>query len=232
MRVLTMVSPKGGAGKTTMAMAFAGEIAHRGQNVCFVDADPNKPLSLWAAQGNKPENIHVITDEDKDGDTIYDSIDAAKERADWVIIDTEGSPNVRVTRTITEAGLCVIPIRASYLDSAQAARAVKLIKDASRQNRRKIPFVIAFTQVKAAIVTKTYKDIGQQIREQVLPVLPVELFEREPLVKMFAFGTTLYGLADSEVGGLPKALENASALTDALIEAFTEGAKTLEATAA
>lgn len=232
MRVVTMVSPKGGAGKTTMAMTIAGELAHRGHRISFIDADPNKPLERWAKMGKHPDNIEVTVDSDPSGDTIFDLIDAAKERADWVIIDTEGTPNIRVTRTITEAGLCVIPIRASYLDTAEAAKAVKLINDCGRTTRRKIPFVLAFTQVKQAIITRSYRNIADQIRTQDLPVLPVELPEREALVKMFAFGTTLYGLLPSDVSGLEKARVNGINLCDAFLASYIAGANSTEVTAA
>ncbi|MBC6445227.1 MAG: ParA family protein [Alphaproteobacteria bacterium GM202ARS2] len=227
MRILTTVSPKGGAGKTTLAMVLASELAHRGQSVCLVDADPNTPLEVWASRGQTPDNLHVLVDSDPGGDTIFDTIEAAKERADWVIIDTEGTPNIRVTRAITEAGLCLIPLKPSHLDASGAAKAVKLIRDCSRQMRRKIPFAIAYTQTSAAIVTGSEKDIREQMQSHDLPALSTGLMQREAYVKIFALDTTLYDLKASEVSGLDKARANAAALTDNVIAAYAAGVKSM-----
>lgn len=52
-----MVSPKGGAGKTTLALVLAGKIAGYGKKITLIDADPNQPLIRWKALDNGPANI-------------------------------------------------------------------------------------------------------------------------------------------------------------------------------
>ena len=76
MPVVSMVSSKGGAGKTTTALIIAGEIASAGRTVILVDADPNQPLVAWAARPGKPDNIQVVIDES--AETIVDTIAEAK----------------------------------------------------------------------------------------------------------------------------------------------------------
>ena len=79
MPVVSMVSSKGGAGKTTTALIIAGEIASAGRRVILVDADPNQPLVAWADRPGKPDNIQVVIDES--AETIVDTISEAKTRA-------------------------------------------------------------------------------------------------------------------------------------------------------
>ena len=89
MPVVSMVSSKGGAGKTTTALILAGEFAEAGKTVTLVDADPNRPIEAWSKRGEVPKNIRVTVDED--ADTIIDTIDAERKRSHFVIVDLEGT---------------------------------------------------------------------------------------------------------------------------------------------
>ena len=82
MPVVSMVSSKGGAGKSTAALIIAGEIASAGREVILIDADPNQPLVAWAGRPGKPDNVQVVIDES--AETIVDTISEAKSRANFV----------------------------------------------------------------------------------------------------------------------------------------------------
>ena len=47
MKVLSIVSQKGGVGKTTIATALAVEAARRGQKVVLFDLDPQASATFW-----------------------------------------------------------------------------------------------------------------------------------------------------------------------------------------
>ena len=80
MPVISFVSSKGGVGKTTGAVILAGELAEAGRSVVMVDADPNQPLLIWKKVRAVPPAISIVADES--ADTIIDTIDAARGRAD------------------------------------------------------------------------------------------------------------------------------------------------------
>ena len=48
MPVISLCSPKGGAGKTTTAALVATVLADQGESVTIIDADPNKAVMRWA----------------------------------------------------------------------------------------------------------------------------------------------------------------------------------------
>src|SRR5476649_897095 len=48
MPVISFANPKGGSGKTTLAMVLALEIAKGGAKVAVIDADPNAIIEKWA----------------------------------------------------------------------------------------------------------------------------------------------------------------------------------------
>jgi len=57
MPTIVFASPKGGVGKSTAAVLLATELAGFGAGVTMIDADPNKPLSMWARRPGKPNNL-------------------------------------------------------------------------------------------------------------------------------------------------------------------------------
>lgn len=61
MPTIAFVSPKGGAGKTTSAFLLSAELAKL-YDVTLIDADPNHPVQTWAAGGNTPPRLTIMSD--------------------------------------------------------------------------------------------------------------------------------------------------------------------------
>ncbi len=216
MPVISMVSSKGGAGKTTTALVLAGEIAEAGKTVTLVDADPNRPIEAWSKRGEVPKNIRVTVDED--ADTIIDTIDAERKRSNFVIVDLEGTATSRVGYAISRSDLVIIPLQGSHLDAEQAARSVKLVKQMSKVARREIPFALMFARVSAAIRDRNTIDVEQQMRTAGVPVLEAALVDRAAYRTIFAFGGTLHTLSPSQVSNISVARTNALAITQAVLD--------------
>ena len=65
MPTIVFVSPKGGAGKTTAALLLATQLASS-YDVTMIDADPNRPIKGWAAAGNAPKRLRILSDVDEE----------------------------------------------------------------------------------------------------------------------------------------------------------------------
>ena len=214
--VIAFVSPKGGAGKTTAALTLAGElIAQMNQPVTIIDADPNYPFKRWVGLGRKPELLNVIFDESES--TILDNIERAKQDSRAVIIDLEGTKNMRVTYAVSKADLVIIPVQGSILDANEAAEAIKLIKQTEKGFGKKIEYAILFTKMAPAIMSRNFADIAKQFSEARIPCLETRLVEREAFRTMFSTGHVLQNLTDQHVGGLAKAREDSYALAHAVV---------------
>ena len=214
--VWTFVSPKGGAGKTTLALVLAGELAKYGKRVTLVDADPNQPLVRWKRHDNGPANISVMADEDPKGGTILDNIDDARSASDYVLVDTEGTDNNRATLATGQSDLVLIPVQSSEMDLVEGAKAVAFVDYTGRAHRRRIPRLIIRTLIDAAILDRNEKEVERQLRESGEPICNVMLFRRGAYKTMMMIGCTLHTFDKSEAANLDKAKDNADLLLKAV----------------
>jgi chromosome partitioning protein len=143
MPVISMCSPKGGAGKTTTAVLVATVLADQGESVTIIDADPNKAVMRWATRPGVPKTLAVV---DADADSLIDRIDDASARSRFVIVDLEGTKNLVVSYAIQKSSLVVIPVKGSQLDAELATEQISMVKMQERVAGRAIPYAIVFTQ--------------------------------------------------------------------------------------
>ncbi len=216
MPIISFATSKGGAGKTTSALALASELARGGDKITLIDADPNQPLVRWAKLPGKPDNIEVVADESEE--TILDSIENASRSSKVVIVDLEGTASSRLSFAIGASDLVVIPCQGSMLDAPETAKAIKLVKQTERAVQRPIEYAVLFTKIPAAIATRNYKDINNQFNDAGISVLPVQMIEREAFRTVFSTGGTIHTIPSTAVSGLSAAQENAFALADSVIK--------------
>jgi chromosome partitioning protein len=205
--VIVFASPKGGAGKSTSAVVLACELAASGRQVTIIDADPNRPVSLWARLPGKPETLTVI--EDATEDTIISTIESAAETSSFVIVDLEGTATMMVAYAISRADMVIIPSQPSQLDAAQAAKAIRLVKKQEAAFKISIPMAVLFTRSNAAIRTRDQRWIEESMEQNAVPVFKVNLIERAAYKGLFKYGGTLTSLDPRLVNGIPGAIENA-----------------------
>lgn len=125
MRVLALVSQKGGVGKTTLAGHLAVEAERRGDTVAVLDTDPQGSLAAWwnsrASEtplfvlGNLPELRHQLTKLEQSG-------------VDLVIIDTPPAITAHIQLVVECADLIVIPARPSPHDLRAVGRTIELVE--------------------------------------------------------------------------------------------------------
>ena len=210
MPTIVFASPKGGAGKSTSAVVLATELVRRGAEVTIIDADPNHPVSQWASRPSCPEKLTVLSDISEA--SIIDDVEAAAARVPFVIVDLEGTASMMVAYAISRADLVIVPTQGSQLDAAEAAKAIRLIRQQERAFGRQIPYAVLLTRTSAAIRPRTLQHIREEMVRNNVPVLDTQMYEREAFRAIFSFGGPLQNLNAGQVSGLDAAVKNAQAL--------------------
>lgn len=221
MPTIVFASPKGGAGKSTSAVVLASELALKGAEVVVIDADPNRPVSQWARRPGRPDSLTVVGDATEE--TIIDAIEGAAARVPFVVVDLEGTASMTVAYAISRADLVVIPTQGSQLDAAEAAKAVKLIRQQEKAFGRRIPYAVLFTRTSAAIRPRTLQHIRAEFAAHGVPALEAQMHEREAFRAIFSFGGTIEGLNASQVSGLEAAAANARAFAAEVVALLRQG---------
>jgi chromosome partitioning protein len=206
MPVICFASSKGGVGKSTGAVLLACELARKGADIVVIDADPNRPVATWARRPGKPANLTVLADATEA--SIIDDIEAAAVRVPFVVVDLEGTASMTVAYAISRADLVVIPTQGSQLDAAEAAKAIKLIRQQERAFGRVIPHAVVFTRTSAAIRPRTLQHIRAEFEAHGVPAFETQFNEREAFRAIFSFGGTLDALGTSQVSGVVGAVDN------------------------
>ena len=210
MPTIVFASPKGGVGKSTSAVILATEIAARGASVTLIDADPNKPISRWAALPGVPETLTVLADVTEEG--IIDAIEDAARTSAFVIVDLEGTASMMVGYAVSTADLVIVPTQGSTLDAAEAVRAIRLVRNMEKATRgASIPAAILLTRTSAAIRPRSLSAIVTEFTEHGVPVIKTQMHERDAFRAVFAFGGSLADLDRGQVGNVEAALRNARA---------------------
>jgi chromosome partitioning protein len=222
MPTIVFASPKGGAGKSTSAVVLATELARRGVRVTILDADPNRPVSQWARRSGCPESLNVLADISES--TVIDTIEEAARRSAFVIVDLEGTASMTVAYAISRADLVVIPTQGSQLDAAEAAKAVKLIRQQEKAFARQIPYAVLFTRTSTAIRPRTLQHIREEFSAHQVPAFETQMHEREAFRAIFSFGGTLESLDPTQVSNLQAALANARAFAGEVVAMLRQSA--------
>jgi chromosome partitioning protein len=128
--IVALLNPKGGVGKTTLALDLAGAWVRQGKRVTLIDADPQGSALDWSEQRAKegvPRLFGVIG---LARDTLYHKAHELARDALHVVID--GPPRITglMRSALLAADLVLIPAQPSRFDGQASGEMLKLIGEA------------------------------------------------------------------------------------------------------
>lgn len=134
MKLISVVSRKGGAGKTTCTANIAYALAKNGLKIAVVDLDPSEDLSRRMLPTKQPEGATVSLRKARlaarGGDSLPEVLRCLdEERMDIVLIDFPGKldeSNRSVLQFLEAGDLVIVPVSES-LDSLRALLAVQQV---------------------------------------------------------------------------------------------------------
>lgn len=130
MKILAILSRKGGAGKTTLAVHLAVLAGSLGRKVLIVDCDPQRSATRWyeARQATTPMLVSC------GAERLAETIKAARiDGVELVIIDSRPSVERDTTLIAAVADLSVIPTRPSALDLLAIGETITVLRAAKRK---------------------------------------------------------------------------------------------------
>jgi len=169
MKTIAIISQKGGAGKTTLAINLAGAATAAGYVSLIVDTDPQATASTWASWrgGAEPDVIdcaaHALLPKKLQ--------QAAELGADFAVIDTPPHADIMAREACRTADLLLIPCRPRAFDLDAVRTTAELAKASGK------PAFVLFVAgpPRAPLV---YVEASQLIEQFGLALAPVMLPER------------------------------------------------------
>ena len=181
MPTIAIISQKGGAGKTTLALHLAAAAQASGRVALVVDTDPQATASQWAAWRNEapPEVI------DSPPPRLAAKIAAAKEQgAEVIVIDTPPHADSAARAAVEAADLVLIPCRPSAFDLSASQTSAKLVQLLRR------PAYVVFT-AGPPNAPRIYQEAGELVDGFGTPPCPVLLPDRAAYRHASAEGRTV-----------------------------------------
>ena len=129
MKILSLVSQKGGVGKTTLATALAVAGHHDGKRVVLIDLDPQASASFW--MDTRKDDAFAVTS--TPASRLQHVLAAAKDAgADLAIVDTPPFAKDIAFEAAERADFILIPTRPAVLDVMAMTRTIDLIRTFDR----------------------------------------------------------------------------------------------------
>ena len=216
MPTVVIVSPKGGAGKSTATVLLGTEMAHAGVPVTIMDCDPNRSLTWWSTQGALPDRMSILSDVTEA--SVVKAVKLRDREGRLVVMDMEGVASRLVSRAISQADIVITPMRATTLDATVGGRALQLVAEEEEALGRTIFRAVIFTMTRA-IRTRQHAGIEASLEAQGVDIIRPPLLERAAFSALFQFGGNLRTLPAQ--GNMEAAIDNASHFAQAVYRRLT-----------
>jgi chromosome partitioning protein len=178
-KIIAIISQKGGAGKTTLAVHLAVAAEQHKRTAAIIDLDPQASATSWKDLRSAQHPAVVSAQPAR----LAQVLATAKEHgAYFALIDTAPHSESAALAAARAADLIIIPCRPAILDLRAIASTVDLVKIADK------PACILFNAVpprgsladEAATAVQTYE----------LPIVPVRIGQRAAYVHALTLGRT------------------------------------------
>jgi chromosome partitioning protein len=182
MKRIVVLNPKGGSGKTTIAINLAGYFASRQQKPVLMDFDPQGSSLRWAKKRQPTQApIHAIAAFEKDSRTTRAFQLRVPDGTTHVIVDTPAAVESRQLPEVTrDAHKILVPVLPSDIDIHTCSRTIRdlllvakirreenrigVIANRVRRNTLTYQSLIRFLQTLGIPIVATIRDSQNYVR--------------------------------------------------------------------
>jgi len=209
MKTISIISQKGGAGKTTIALNLATAAEEVGHSAVVIDLDPQASAKGWHDHRQKESPVVISAQASRISDVL---VTAREHGADICIIDTAPHSETAALAAARAADLILIPCRPGILDLRGISSSVDLAQLAKK------PALVVLNAVPPR------GPLGEQAEEAIVPynieVATTRISQRAAFYHSLTVGQTVVefepdGVAADEIRALYKlACKHANMITD------------------
>lgn len=128
-KVISLITGKGGAGKSTIAFNLSGSLAEKNYSVILIDADNEKPDSIGMyhqAESKKPKFDITLANHDN----LREQINDLKNNYDFIIFDTPPNYTTSSLRSAMVSDFVLIIAAPSFSDENAVSKSINIANDA------------------------------------------------------------------------------------------------------
>ena len=179
MNVIAIISQKGGAGKTTLALHLAVAAERDGQATAIIDLDPQSSATGWG-DSRASEAPAVVSAQAARLPKLLDAARANGVR--YVFIDTAPHSESAALAAARAADFILIPCRPAILD----LRAIKESIDLAKLAEKPAAVVLNAVPPRGALA----QDAEEAVRGYDIPIIPIHIGQRAALQHALTAGQT------------------------------------------
>ena len=174
--VITLITPKGGTGKATLARSLAAHWSIVGHKPALVDADPQQTLAMRFNPNGPMGSIPIVAEPEE---RVAEAIEELKANHAPVIVDTAGFRNRTAIKALVATDLAIIPLKPAVEDIEAAVAAYNLIQEINgtpERAARPVQAIMVLTMTMSSTVISRHA--RTQLTEAGYPLLKAEMANR------------------------------------------------------
>ena len=179
MKTIAIVSRKGGAGKTTLALHLAVVAQIKGKEVAIIDLDPQASAAGWGDSRTQESPVVVSAQAARLPKVLQTASDAG---ADLAIIDTAPHSETAALAAIRCADLILIPCRPAILDLRAISDTIDLVNLA----KKTATVVLNAVPPRGSLADEAI----EAIRDYGVSVAPIKVGQRAAFIHSLTAGLT------------------------------------------
>jgi len=192
MTIISMISEKGGVGKSTLAVNLAAEAARAGNKVLIVDMDNQKSATLFGNNRSTradEANLAPITIVSHDGKDIK-SLERLCSMYDLAVIDAPCKGHVPMRAALMLSDLAIAPFGPDDIELCTCATLIDILNEIKVVNRD----LVAYSILNREYPDKPSVEAKNELRslsEYGLPYLDVSIVRRKAFARAFTDGLSV-----------------------------------------
>ncbi len=188
MQTIAVISQKGGAGKSTLAIHLAVEAVKQGKNTAIIDLDPQASAANWGDR--REEELPVVIS--AHAARLSQQMELVRQNdGDLLYIDTAPHSDSTALAAARAADLVIVPCKPNMLDIEAAVSTIELLRTTST------PFFVVLNEVAPSRTRSDGSEISNAEADEAeaaikemytVSVCPARITKRVAFARALAFG--------------------------------------------